>query len=142
MTNAKRPIRLGIEKLLDERARLLTGVRVGLVCNQASVNHELRHAADLIHECADVNLRALFGPQHGIRGDVQDNMIETEHAVDPHTGLPIHSLYSETREPTEAMLEDLDVLVFDMQDVGCRIYTFAYTMANSMIAARKFGKRV
>jgi uncharacterized protein YbbC (DUF1343 family) len=69
-------------------------------------------------------------------------MIETEHAVDQQTGLPIHSLYSETREPTEAMLDGLDVLVFDMQDVGCRIYTFAYTMANSMIAARKFGKKV
>jgi beta-N-acetylhexosaminidase len=69
-------------------------------------------------------------------------MIETAHGVDPQTDLPIHSLYSETREPTEAMLSDLDVLVFDMQDVGCRIYTFAYTMANSMIAARRFGKKV
>jgi uncharacterized protein YbbC (DUF1343 family) len=69
-------------------------------------------------------------------------MIETEHALDRETGLPIHSLYSETREPTEAMLEDLDILVFDMQDVGCRIYTFAYTMANCMRAARKFAKKV
>jgi uncharacterized protein YbbC (DUF1343 family) len=69
-------------------------------------------------------------------------MIETDHAVDQKTGLPIHSLYSETREPTEAMLKDLDILVFDMQDVGCRIYTFAYTMANSMVAAKRFGKKV
>ena len=76
------------------------------------------------------------------RGDVQDNMIETEHTIDQETGLPIHSLYSETREPTEEMLKDVDVLVFDMQDVGCRIYTFAYTMANCMAAARKFGKKV
>src|SRR6266850_764417 len=138
----RKHIRLGLEKLLEEQSHLLRGAKVGLICNQASVDHNFRHAADLLHEHPEVNLHALFGPQHGIRGDVQDNMIETEHAVDPQTGLPIHSLYSETREPTEAMLEDVDVLVFDMQDVGCRIYTFAYTMANSMIAARKFGKKV
>ena len=115
---------------------------MGLVCNQASVNHQLRHAADLFHEHSHIELRALFGPQHGIRGDVQDNMIETGHTIDRQTGLPIHSLYSETREPTEAMLEDLDVLVVDMQDVGCRIYTFAYTMANCMSAMQKVGKKV
>lgn len=115
---------------------------MGLICNQASVNHKLHHAADLLYEHPSIDLRALFGPQHGIRGDVQDNMIETEHTVDRATGLPIHSLYSDTREPTEGMLNDLDVLVFDMQDVGCRIYTFAYTMANCMMAARKFGKKV
>jgi uncharacterized protein YbbC (DUF1343 family) len=135
-------IKLGLEKLLEEQSGLLKGTRVGLICNQASVNHKFHHAADLLHEHASINLKALFGPQHGIRGDVQDNMIETEHALDRETGLPIHSLYSETREPTEAMLKDLDVLVFDMQDVGCRIYTFAYTMANCMAAARKFGKKV
>jgi uncharacterized protein YbbC (DUF1343 family) len=138
----RRHIKLGVERLLEEQSHLLRGARVGLICNQASVNHGLRHAADLFHEHPNVELRALFGPQHGIRGDVQDNMIETEHMVDRETGLPIHSLYSETREPTEAMLEDLDVLVFDMLDVGCRIYTFAYTMANCMTAARKFGKKV
>jgi uncharacterized protein YbbC (DUF1343 family) len=135
-------IKLGLEKLLEEHSGLLNGARVGLICNQASVNHQFHHAADLLHEHGSINLQALFGPQHGIRGDLQDNMIETDHAVDRETGLPIHSLYSETREPTEAMLKDLDVLVFDMQDVGCRIYTFAYTMANCMAAARKFGKKV
>jgi uncharacterized protein YbbC (DUF1343 family) len=135
-------IELGLETLLEEKSGLLQDARVGLICNQASVNHQLHHAADLLSEHTAVNLRALFGPQHGIRGDVQDNMIETEHTVDKKTGLPIHSLYSETREPTAAMLEDIDVLVFDMQDVGCRIYTFAYTMANCMSAARKFGKKV
>lgn len=140
MTRSK--IRLGLEKLLEERTELLLGARIGLICNQASVDHRFRHAADILHAHPDVELRALFGPQHGIRGDVQDNMIETDHTVDAETGLPIHSLYSETRDPTEAMLRDVDVLVFDMQDVGCRIYTFAYTMANSMIAARRFGKRV
>lgn len=139
---ARTHVKLGLERLLEEQSDRLKGARVGLICNQASVNHDLAHAADLLHEHASVNLRALFGPQHGIRGDVQDNMIETEHTVDRETGLPIHSLYSETREPTEAMLQDIDVLVFDMQDVGCRIYTFAYTMANCMSAARKFGKQV
>ena len=138
----RKHVTLGVEKLLEGDASLLQGARVGLICNQASVNHGFRHAADLFHEHPKVDLRALFGPQHGIRGDVQDNMIETDHTVDRETGLPIHSLYSETREPTEAMLKDVDVLVFDMQDVGCRIYTFAYTMANCMAAARKFGKKV
>ena len=141
---ARNKIKLGLEKLLEGVPPPAPPVRVGLICNQASVNHELRHAADLFYEQRHrgFELRALFGPQHGIRGDVQDNMIETGHATDRETGLPIHSLYSETREPTESMLRDIDVLVFDMQDVGCRIYTFAYTMANCMTAARKFGKKV
>jgi uncharacterized protein YbbC (DUF1343 family) len=138
----RKQVKLGLETLLEAEPHRLRGARVGLICNQASVDHKFRHAADLLYEHPTVELRALFGPQHGIRGDVQDNMIETEHTVDRETGLPIHSLYSETREPTEAMLADLDVLVLDMQDVGCRIYTFAYTMANCMVAARKFGKKV
>ena len=138
----RRHIKLGLETLLEQAPRYLGSDRVGLICNQASVDHGFRHAADLFNEHKEVNLRALFGPQHGIRGDVQDNMIETDHAVDPATDLPIYSLYSETREPTEAMLKDVDLLVFDMQDVGCRIYTFAYTMANSMVAAKRFGKKV
>lgn len=134
--------RLGVENLLSGRSGLLRGARVGLVCNQASVDHGFRHAADLLREHSGVNLTTLFGPQHGIRGDVQDNMIETPHTLDGETGLPVYSLYSETREPTEQMLDGLDVLVFDMQDVGCRIYTFVYTLANCMRAARKYGKRV
>lgn len=133
---------LGVEKLLREHRDWLRGARVGLICNQASVDHSLRHVADLFKEQDSIKLTTLFGPQHGIRGDVQDNMIETGHAVDSQTGLPIYSLYSETREPTAEMLEDVDVLVFDMQDVGCRIYTFIYTLANCMRAARKFGKKV
>jgi uncharacterized protein YbbC (DUF1343 family) len=141
-SKALQPVRLGVEKLLKEKVELVSGARIGLICNQASVNHEYEHVADLFHQQAGIELKALFGPQHGIRGDVQDNMIETDHASDRKTGLPVYSLYSETREPTEAMLQDVDVLVFDMQDVGCRIYTFIYTMANCMRAARQFGKRV
>jgi uncharacterized protein YbbC (DUF1343 family) len=103
---------------------------------------DLSHIADVFGERDDFQLTTLFGPQHGIRGDVQDNMIETPHTIDERTGVPVYSLYSETREPTEEMLADLDSIVFDMQDVGCRIYTFIYTMANCMRAAKKFGKKV
>ncbi len=138
----KRKISLGIEQLLSKRGDLLRGARVGLICNQASVDHDLRHAADLCRAYSDFTLTTLFGPQHGIRGEVQDNMIETPHTNDAVTGLPVYSLYSETREPTEAMLEEVDAFVFDMQDVGCRIYTFIYTLANCMRAAQKYGKRV
>lgn len=135
--------RLGIEILLDEKIGLLKGRRVGLVCNQASVLPEtFAHAADVFHEHADIKLTTLFGPQHGIRGDVQYNMIETPHVRDARTGIMVYSLYSEVREPTEEMLADVDDIVVDLQDVGCRIYTFVYTMANCMRAARKFGKRV
>ena len=134
--------KLGVERLLNEKIDLIKGQRVGLVCNQASVTPDLRHVADVFAERSEFDLTTYFGPQHGIRGDVQDNMIETDHAVDVRTGKPIYSLYSETREPTEAMLENVDTIVFDMQDVGCRIYTFVYTMANCMRAAAKFGKRV
>jgi uncharacterized protein YbbC (DUF1343 family) len=140
--NTKVHVTLGVEKLLEQQFERLDGSRVGLICNQASVDHSFHHSADLFDDHKAMNLRALFGPQHGIRGDVQDNMIETDHATDKRTNLPIYSLYSETREPTEEMLRDVDVLVFDMQDVGCRIYTFVYTMANCMRAAKKFGKRV
>jgi uncharacterized protein YbbC (DUF1343 family) len=133
---------LGLEKLLTARAELLRGARIGLICNQASVGHELQHAADLFSARQDCKLTALFGPQHGIRGEVQDNMVETPHMHDPETGVPVYSLYSETREPTEEMLRDVDVLVFDLQDVGCRIYTFIYTLANCMRVAARYGKKV
>lgn len=134
--------KLGVEILLDEKIGLIKGQRVGLVCNQASVLPDLSHVADVFGERDDFELTTLFGPQHGIRGDVQDNMIETPHTIDERTGVPVYSLYSETREPTEEMLANLDAIVFDMQDVGCRIYTFVYTMANCMRAAKKFGKKV
>jgi len=142
MTKGTQPITLGVERLLSEKIDLLRGARIGLVCNQASVDHGFRHLADVFHQHPDLNLTALFGPQHGIRGDVQDNMIETGHAIDRKTGLPIYSLYSETREPTAEMLRDVDIIVFDLQDVGTRIYTFVYTLANCMRAAKKFGQKV
>src|ERR1044072_873108 len=138
----QKAVKLGIEKALAESVDLFKNQRVGLICNQASVNHEFDHAADLFFENSDINLVALFGQQHGIRGDVQDNMIETAHALDKKTKLPIYSLYSETREPTGEMLKDLDTLVFDLQDVGGRVYTFLYKKAKAMIACAKFGKKM
>ena len=135
--------RLGIERLLNEKIDIIRGSRVGLVCNQASVLPDtFVHAADAFAAARDFQLTTLFGPQHGIRGDVQYNMIETPHEIDKRTGIMVYSLYSEVREPTEEMLADLDTIVVDLQDVGCRIYTFVYTMANCMMAAKKFGKRV
>lgn len=130
-----------MEKLLEERVNLIRGQRVGLICNQASVNHGFSHSADLFFETPEIKLTTLFGPQHGIRGDVQDNMVETGHSKDFQTNLPIYSLYSETREPTKQMLEEVDALVFDLQDVGCRVYTFIYTMANAMKACAGLGKK-
>lgn len=137
----KHQVKLGLEKALEKALQIFKNERLGLICNQASVDHNFDHAADLFFENENLNLTALFGPQHGIRGDVQDNMIETGHTFDSQTGLPIFSLYSETREPTEEMLENLDALVFDLQDVGCRVYTFIYTMANAMRACAKYGKK-
>ena len=140
--DGRQPLQVGLEVLLQDVPEVMRGKRVGLICNQSSVNHAFEHAADLLDGHPGFKLTALFGPQHGIRGDVQDNMIETEHGKDRKTGLPVHSLYSETREPTEKMLEDVDVMVFDMQDVGCRIYTFVYTLANCMRIAGRLGKPV
>ena len=135
--------RLGIERLLDEKLDLIRGQRIGLVCNQASVMPDtFAHAADIFGSRDEFTLTTLFGPQHGIRGEVQDNMIETPHTVDERTGKPVYSLYSETREPTAEMVKDIDAFVIDLQDIGCRIYTFNYTMANCMRAAKQFGKKV
>jgi uncharacterized protein YbbC (DUF1343 family) len=130
-------VRLGVEQLLNSRA--LDGRRVGLVCNPSSVDAELTHVADRLTAHTGAQLAALFGPQHGFRSNVQENMIETGHGRDEARRVPIYSLYSETREPTAAMLSGLEVLVIDLQDVGTRIYTYIYTMANCLQAARKHG---
>ena len=136
------PVRLGLERLLDGPDRkLIAGQRVGLVCNPASVDSALVHASDRLMS-DDWKLTALFGPQHGFRSDLQENMIESPHAQDAKRRLPVHSLYSETRQPTAQMLADVDVLVIDLQDVGTRIYTYIYTMANCLRAARAHGVRV
>jgi uncharacterized protein YbbC (DUF1343 family) len=130
-------VRLGIDVLLDSRR--LRGKRVGIVANHASVDAGFRHVVDRVAMADGVTLGAIFGPQHGFRSDVQDNMIETPHAQDAARRVPLYSLYSETREPTPEMLQGLDVLVIDLQDIGARIYTYIYTMANCLRAAKRHG---
>jgi uncharacterized protein YbbC (DUF1343 family) len=123
----------------------LRGRRIGLVSNPASVDHTLRHIVDLLLADRELDVEALFGPQHGFRSDVQDNMIETPHAeleIGERKRVPLYSLYSDTREPTSEMLRDIDTLVIDLQDIGTRIYTYAYTMANCMRAARRHSIKV
>jgi uncharacterized protein YbbC (DUF1343 family) len=137
------PVTLGSTKLLESGA--LRGQRVGLVSNPASVDHRLLHIVDLMLAEPAIDLVALFGPQHGFRSDVQDNMIESPHAefeAGAKRRVPLYSLYSDTREPTAEMLGGLDTLVIDLQDIGTRIYTYMYTMANCMRAARRHGVRV
>ena len=133
-------VTLGSERLLESGA--LDGVRIGLVSNPGSVDRAFRHVADRIAGLPGATLAALFGPQHGFHADVQDNMVETPHARHPRLGVPVYSLYSDTREPTAAMLAGLDLLVIDLQDVGTRVYTYVYTMANCLRAARRHGVRV
>jgi uncharacterized protein YbbC (DUF1343 family) len=135
-------IGLGIDRLLELERRILAGRRIGVVCNPASVDGRLRHTADRLITDPEITVAALFGPQHGFRSDLQDNMIETPHAQDARRRVPVFSLYSETREPTADMLRDVDTLVIDLQDVGTRVYTYVYTMANCMRAAARHGVHV
>jgi uncharacterized protein YbbC (DUF1343 family) len=130
-------VTLGLDRLLTTDRRLVAGRRVGLVCNPASIDATFVHAADRLRNDPDVTLAALFGPQHGFRSDVQDNMIETPHAQDCRRKVPVYSLYSDTREPSADMLAGLDALIIDLQDVGTRVYTYIYTMANCMRAAAR-----
>jgi uncharacterized protein YbbC (DUF1343 family) len=133
-------IRLGSERLLQSSS--LRGRRVGIVANPASVDHEFVHIVDRLAAHPGAALAAIFGPQHGFRSDVQENMIETGHAEDAERRVPVYSLYSETRIPTPEMLRGLDVLVIDLQDVGTRIYTYIYTMAYCLTAAKRDGLKV
>jgi len=133
-------MRLGIERLLDGEAPHLRGLSLGLVAHPASVTSDLEHSSTALL-AAGFDLHALFGPQHGARGEKQDNMVESAHFRDPATGLPVHSLYGEVRKPTPRMLEGLDALLFDLQDVGVRVYTFVWTMALAMEACAEAGVR-
>ena len=130
-------VSLGSERLLSSTR--LDGQRVGLVCNPASVDAEFRHIADRLALREATALITLFGPQHGFHAVVQDNMVESPHARHPRYHVPVYSLYSDTREPTPDMLDGLDILVIDLQDVGTRVYTYIYTMANCLRAARRQG---
>jgi uncharacterized protein YbbC (DUF1343 family) len=116
------PVRLGSDVLLCSNR--LTGARVGVVCNHASIDRGFLHVIDRVEMCEGVTLAAIFGPQHGFRSDVQDNMVETPHGDDARRRVPVYSLYSETREPTAEMLRGVDALIVDLQDIGARIYTY------------------
>ena len=131
------PVTLGFTRLLASGR--LRGQRVGIVSNPASVDGAVTHVVDALIGAPGVTLGAIFGPQHGFRSDVQDNMIETAHAEDAERRVPVYSLYSDTREPTPEMLAGLDVLVIDLQDIGARIYTYVYTMANCLRAGARLG---
>lgn len=133
-------MKLGLEILLSNSTMLksLKGKRVGLVCHPASVDESLQHSLDLLSK--KINITCAFGPQHGVRGDKQDNMIESPNFEDPVHKIPIFSLYGEVRRPTEEMMSHFDVLLFDLQDLGCRIYTFITTLLYVMEECARFDK--
>jgi len=137
-------VRFGLDRLLGEPAlrRPLAGRRVALLAHPASVTAQLDHALDAIAALGDVRLTAAFGPQHGLRGDKQDNMVESPDFHDAALGIPVFSLYGEVRRPTAAMLDTFDVLLVDLQDLGCRIYTFITTLRYVLEAAAQYGKAV
>jgi uncharacterized protein YbbC (DUF1343 family) len=137
-------MKLGIERLLSEPALRapLQGRRVALLAHPASVTRDLTHSIDALSALPEVRLSAAFGPQHGLRGDKQDNMVESPNYVDPRWGIPIFSLYGEVRRPTDEMMASFDVLLVDLQDLGCRIYTFITTLRYVLEAAAAHGKSV
>ena len=135
-------MQLGLEVFLDKPPRELLNQRWGLLSNQASINSTGYYSKDLLRGKFENNLTCLFSPQHGFWGTEQDNMVETPDGRDPATGLPIFSLYSQTRRPTAEMLAGIDLLLIDLQDVGTRVYTFITTLAYVLQEAKKFGKKV
>jgi uncharacterized protein YbbC (DUF1343 family) len=137
-------MKFGIDRLIEEPKlrRTLAGRRVALLAHPASVTRGLKHSLDALAGLADVRLHAAFGPQHGLRGDKQDNMIESPDFRDPVLGIPVFSLYGDVRRPTPAMLDTFDVLLVDLQDLGCRIYTFITTLRYMLEAAAMHDKCV
>jgi len=137
-------MRFGIDRLLEEPAlrKPLAGRRVALLAHPASLTRQFVHALDALAALDDIELVAAFGPQHGLRGDKQDNMVESPDFRDPVHGIPVFSLYGEVRRPTAAMMDSLDVLLIDLQDLGCRIYTFSTTLRYVLEAAAERGKAV
>jgi uncharacterized protein YbbC (DUF1343 family) len=134
---------LGIQQLKADPPAWLKQARIGLLCNQASIDSSSRPSSNIIAELAGKNLKALFSPQHGIAGAAQANMVETEDGIDPELRIPIYSLYShENRTPTEEQLANIDCLLIDLQDCGTRVYTFATTMGFCLEAAARYKKKI
>ena len=137
-------MKFGIDRLLEEPAlrKPLAGRRIALLAHPASVTQQLVHSLDALATLDDIQLVAAFGPQHGLRGDKQDNMVESPDFSDPVHGIPVFSLYGQVRRPTAAMMDSFDVLLVDLQDLGCRIYTFSTTLRYVLEAAAEWGKTV
>ena len=137
-------MKFGLDRLLSEPALRapLAGRRVALLAHPASVTAHLHHSLDALDACPDLTLSAAFGPQHGMKGDLQDNMMETPDETDPIYQIPVFSLYGEVRRPTAAAMETFDVILIDLQDLGCRIYTFITTLLYVIEAAAEHGKSV
>ena len=137
-------MKFGLDRFVEDAALRapLAGKRVALLAHPASVTADLTHALDAIATCGDVNLTAAFGPQHGMRGDKQDNMVESADYADPVHAIPVFSLYGDSRRLTGQMLSTFDVMLVDMQDLGCRIYTFITTLLYALEAGAKHGKEI
>ena len=137
-------LQFGIDRLLADPAlrQPLRGLRLALLAHPASVTADLTHSLDALAGCPELQLTAAFGPQHGLKGDKQDNMVESPDFIDPRYGIPIFSLYGEVRRPSAAMMNTFDVLLVDLQDLGCRIYTFITTLRYVLEAAATHGKSV
>ncbi|HKX21767.1 MAG TPA: DUF1343 domain-containing protein [Rhizorhapis sp.] len=137
-------MKFGIDRLISDPSLRapLAGKRVALLAHPASVTANLTHSLDALAACEDIRLSAAFGPQHGLRGDKQDNMVESPDFSDPVHSIPVFSLYGEVRRPTDEMMGSFDVILIDLQDLGCRIYTFITTLLYVLEAAAKHGKQV
>src|SRR4026207_1920425 len=137
-------MKFGIDRLIAERdlRAPLSGKRVALLAHPASVTENLAHSLDALAACGDIKISAAFGPQHGLRGDKQDNMIESPDFKDPVHGIPVFSLYGDVRRPTDAMMDACDGILGDLQDLGCRIYTFITTLRYVLEAAAQCKKSV
>ena len=135
-------IRTGIEQVCRSSLASLRGRRLGLLANQASTDRHFTHSRDLLRRAYPDQLTCLFSPQHGFYSEKQDNMIESDHAIDTETGLPVHSLYGETRKPSPAMFADIDVLLVDLVDVGTRVYTFIWTVVHCLETAAEIDRLI
>jgi uncharacterized protein YbbC (DUF1343 family) len=137
-------MKFGIERLLENPAlrKPLAGQRVALLAHPASVTRELAHSLDALAALPNIKLSAAFGPQHGLRGDKQDNMVESADFIEPMHGMPVFSLYGDVRRPTAAMMDTFDILLVDLQDIGCRIYTFITTLRYVLEAAAQHKKSI
>ena len=135
-------IQIGIEQVCRSSADAFTGKRLGLLANQASTDHRFIHSRDRLRQAFPGQLTCIFSPQHGFFSEKQDNMVESAHGIDQESGLPVYSLYGETRKPTSAMFGEIDVLLVDLIDVGTRVYTFIWTVVHCLEVAKETGIKV